>query len=189
MRRKYIILIFLVFSFVRLSGNNVSFHEEYLDIFIKDTTCVLRGKYYLKNATGHNINFPIYYPIAIDTIQYYPESIKIQNHKGQPIKHSHKAKGVNFSIPLPADTIIFIEIEYKQRIVQNQFEYIVKSTRSWGKPLQYARVNIHVPKRYKLTSTSFSYNDVIKDENELIYVIERENFFPEKNIIIKWKEK
>lgn len=189
MSRTHYILIFLLFSAFLLSGNDISFHKEHLDIFIKDSSCVLEGKYYLKNNTNQNISFPIYYPIAIDTNQFYPALISVFDHQQQSIKYKKNKNGVHFSVNIPADTTLFIIIKYKQPVLLNKFEYIVRSTRSWGEPLKFARIDIHVPVQYKLTGSSFSYNNVAKNEKELIYTIKRNNFFPDKNVIIEWQKK
>ena len=189
MLRRIVILFFLFFNFIFLGARDVSFQKEHLDIIVYDSSCTLEGRYFLENNANRNLRVPIYYPIAVDSSQAFPAEIIVKDEDGQPIKYRQDDTGISFSVKLPADTISSIFIHYEQNIKQNRFEYIVESTKNWGEPLQKAIINIHVPRNYRLSSTSFPYKKVKKGEDKLIYIIEKEDFYPDKNVIIKWKVK
>lgn len=189
MLRRIVRLITFILLTISISANDITFRKEYLDIFINDSNCVLEGRYFLSNNTYANIRMPIHYPIAINDFQLYPDSISVIKYQQDNIQYNRNNRGLNFVLNIPADTTISIFIRYRQKTNKNKFEYIVESTKSWGEPLQYAKINIHLPRQFKLTNSSFTYKKVEETEDGLIYTIEKQKFYPDKNIIINWENR
>ena len=187
--RRIIILFIVLFLAIPIWPRSISFYQEDLAIYVNDSTCTLKGHYFLKNNTKRDLSIPIYYPIAIDETQNYPDYILLRRSCGKEIKYQKDSKGIGFSVNIPADSIISIYIEYEQYVYSNNFEYIVESTRSWGEALKKAKIEIHLPHKFRLLKTSFSYNKVKNRADGLIYIIERNNFYPDKNVIIEWERK
>lgn len=189
MRITFHSILLFVFLTVSTIGQQISFEKEILNIYVQDSVCSLDGKYFFRNNSEKLNKFSIYYPIAINGRQDYPNSIIVEDNNYNEIPFVKDKKGVRFYVTISADTILPIIIEYTQNVSNNSFEYILESTQSWGKPLESAVIKLHIPKELCLIKTSFNYNRVKKQKDKLVYIIEKENFLPDKNLKIIWRNK
>ena len=85
----------------------------------------------------------------------------------------------------PADTV-YINIAYTQTLLKNNV-YILRSTKSWGKPLQKAQYALTVHDSLSIESISYP-TDSQKDN---VYYWEKQNFLPSKDfeVMLNFVEK
>ena len=67
-------------------------------------------------------------------------------------------------------------------------KYILTTTKKWGKPLETAEFIIKLPASYKLKHISFDYDRHTKSDEYNIYRIIKNNFMPDQNLVIIWKD-
>jgi len=77
-------------------------------------------------------------------------------------------------------------VNYIQELKINKFEYILTSTQNWGKPLSSASFNVFIDSDIGLKSISYKpdIREILKGKQ--VYRINKEDFFPIKNLIIEW---
>jgi hypothetical protein len=187
--KKNIKMIILMFITSGLFSHSIDFFQEEIDINVHDNNCTVTGKYYFKNVSSKGIKKSLFYPFFIDKNSLYPDSINIiELAKNENIDSKKSKKGVFFSIYIKPKSVLIIEVFYKQKTLSNKMEYILTTTEVWGKPLELTKFNIKIPKKYKLKHISYKYDEILEQKENNIYRINKKDFLPEKNLIIKWQE-
>lgn len=182
-------IIILIFTTLALFSQPIDFFQEEIDINVNDNNCAVTGKYYFKNVSSKGIKKSLYYPFFIDTNSLYPDSIVVTDFvRNKNIKFKKLEKGVSFSIYIESKSISIIEVFYKQKTLSNKMEYILTTTKFWGKPLELAKFNIKLPKKYKLEYISYKQDENLEQKEHNIYKITKKDFLPEENLIIKWNK-
>ena len=94
--------------------------------------------------------------------------------------------GVSFSIKVKPNSIIQLKVTYKQKILNNYFEYILTTTSAWKKSLESSTFNIILPHSYLNPVISYNIDSIAAGKEFTRYSFTKENFLPDKNLIIKW---
>ena len=65
-------------------------------------------------------------------------------------------------------------------------EYILTTTKKWGRPLEFIEFIIKIPESYQLINLSFPYLYRKNENQNNFYYIKKENFMPEQNLMVEW---
>jgi hypothetical protein len=179
----------LILWITTLLPQSLHFMQEEIEITIGKENCIVKGKYYFSNPGLDALNRAIYYPFYIDDSTLYPDSITVTDAtKNERINFAKVNKGVTFAIHLDPESVAIIEVTYLQKTLAKKMEYILTTTRKWGKPLEAAEFLIKIPAFYQLKYISLEYDRMIKEHGFCIYKIARKEFYPDQNLIISWEE-
>lgn len=171
-------------------SNDLHFFKENITIKIQDEYCVLFGRYFFINSSSTPITRILYYPVIVNNNTVFPHFFKVKNIQfNREISYRVYINGITFPIKIFPHNINSYSIEYHQKTTQPVFEYILTSTVTWKMPIDSVQIAIEVPKKYRLQSISVPYDRVIDQNDKLTYLIIRHNFYPHKNLIIKWEKK
>jgi len=171
---------------VALNAQIADFSGERLTFTIHPKFVEMSGKYYFSNRTGQVVNLPIVYPFCINSQQAFPDSIAVGLEDSNSLPFEIRNESLYFSVPLKNKELTAILIYFRQPVSRPQFEYILTSTRSWQKPLEFADFTIQVPLAHRLTNLSFPYEKIDTVGNFQVYHLYFENFYPDKNLIFSW---
>ncbi|MBI4810720.1 MAG: hypothetical protein HY800_04630 [Ignavibacteriales bacterium] len=166
----------------------MQFIRERIEIHVQDNNCCLKGQYYFTNNTSTILQRTVYYPFIVSEALPFPDSIVVNdmgNCKTLPFLKSRS--GILFSISIPPKTTNMYEVMYFQRTLDYFMEYILTTTHQWGKPLMRGEYVVDIPSKYKLKYISMRYDREEDHDGDISYIIHRENFMPEKNLIIRWE--
>lgn len=183
------ILSLLLVLFSNISVKTISFFQEEIHIIIHEKSCIVKGKYFFKNEGKADVATTIYFPFYIDEFSLYPDSITVKDlitEKNLP--YENMKNGIAFAINVPEESIFILEVIYWQKLLSNRLEYILTTTKRWGKPFEIAKYTIEIPSIYPIKYISFDYNKYFKSDGIIVISIERKNFFPKKNLIVEWEE-
>ena len=165
----------------------IGFVREHITVTVAGGSCALDADYYFKNSARRPSGCTIFYPLINRSDLPYPDSISVADSAGAPIGFERTTEGIMFFLDLKSEETKKIRVRYRQRTPSQRFEYILTSTKAWGKPLELAEFRIVVPDSLKLISCSpvFDRKETIK--NTVYYHIKRSKFMPDSNLIVKWK--
>jgi len=91
-------------------------------------------------------------------------------------------------LDVPARDTAILQVQYSQKILGNQAEYIIVTTRTWGRPMDIANYILRVPDdQYIIDSLSYKPDTCFQPKGETVYVFTKENFMPEKNVIVYFR--
>jgi len=178
-----------IFLLVSLSfTQDLRFFRENIEMTVQDTACTLSGVYYFKNLSDKVKKALLYYPFVINDSLPYPDKIQVSDFFNKHIlPFSKTPKAVRFTIRLDPRSIRAYKVEYRQKTAFKKMEYILTTTRFWGRPFQIAEYSVLIPDTLKLIFSSFKKFNKSLVNGQRKYYIRLNRFFPHKNFIIEWK--
>jgi hypothetical protein len=183
-----ILFILVLFTFRSvLIAQSPRFIRERIDVFVHDEYAEVVGTYYFYNPHSKPTNNSFYYPFIVNKSSSYPDSISAKFFRtNQEIEFRKSKEGVHFIFNiLPKDTCIY-QVYYRQKVRQYKMEYILTSTKKWGRPLEFAEYYVHVPNNLELKDLSYKLKLIEESNSRRIYYLKKKNFMPDKNLVVKW---
>ncbi|MEO0005260.1 MAG: hypothetical protein ABIK49_04580 [candidate division WOR-3 bacterium] len=181
MRRLIFLLLSLIFC--RHSSLPVRFCREEVAITVHSGSVEVLGKYHIKSRAKNRITVQFFYPFPIDSTHPFPDSIAV------PDKEFTSAdSGVLFQMRFDPGKEDSFSVYYRQEIKENSCRYIVTTTRRWQEPIERAYFTITVPAEFKGVNFSFKPDSIQKGDTATTYFLTFWRFYPEKDIVITWRE-
>ena len=186
----WILFFFCFFLSSQLKSGSFDFFKEKIILKIRKEECRVIGYYYFKNNTPDSSDLNLIYPVSENFHLPFPHLFKVTNcDKDEPVPYRIYKNGILFQIQIPPYGFRTCSVEYHQKTPRNIMEYILTSTSRWKQPLQSANFIIEIPNDINLKILSLPQNGCQKEDGKTIYQINRQNFMPESNLIIKWGTK
>lgn len=184
------------FLFLSLHAQPLQFAREQIEVEVRGGECILNGTYYFRNNGHSPLRAALYYPFVITPELPFPDSIQITDRRsGQAVQFSSAANGIYFPVSIPPQDTAIYRVCYRQKTPSGKMEYILTSTQKWKRPLEAADFIIRIPPEYQLISLSHAFDRVVpdstgeKDGQRMTYLIHKENFMPQTNLIIQWERR
>jgi len=174
-----------------IGSNFLEFIQEDLVFTLDGKTFELKGDYWFCNNTEEDITQQLFFPIPSDSLNLPAEKVTLQAVKPLPEQKVRlidvTKQGFWFEVSLPAKTILVCKISYKQKITGKTATYVLRSTQSWGKPLEHARYTLVT--RNKLRKTYPPLQDAAVKHKIFTkhYIWEYTNFMPEADFRIQFE--
>lgn len=181
---------FLTITFIFSLGQFPDFYRENINISVKDSIVEVAGYYYLFNNDVDDIKIALAYPFPINKDLKFPSVVSVfdNTHKNK-IPYRKREKSISFPVPISALDSTIVLINYTQVCTNKNFEYILTSTRLWGKPLELAEFTIEIDSNLRLLSHSYDFDSTYTNKDKIYYYFKRENFLPNENINLKWERR
>jgi hypothetical protein len=93
--------------------------------------------------------------------------------------------GARWSLPVAAGDTLRVRTTYLQALRTTYARYIVTSTAAWGRPLQFARFEVHLPPDAVPEEFSLPFEPCGQDEPSS-WCYEAEDFLPDQDVIVRW---
>jgi hypothetical protein len=185
-RSTFFILIALSLG---VSGQKLTFYRENITMKIQEQQFYVSGTYYFRyNLTDKKL---LYYPFPTGDRYGNPDSVylyDLTNNKSiEPMKQD--SSGLLFLVDFSNNSDISIQISYKQPLFGNKAEYILETTKVWGKTLEEASYQLITPENIVITRFAIPPGDSITTGQDKIYIWEKYNYMPEKNMVFEFKQK
>jgi len=178
-KRHYFFLLIILFciTFCLNAQRKVLFLEEYIDFSLDSNYFCINGIYSFQNKGNQAIEQQIIFPFAEKTENI--DSIQIINlYSGRKIDFNKKDNFIQFSVYLPINDTVDVNIFYRQK-TSTKNRYIISSTKSWGNPLNTAIYTLTTEKNMKIKSFSYLPDSVKEINDKKLYIWEKYNFMPE----------
>jgi len=190
MRTAFVFLILLFFT-INIYCYSLEFIREDLFFTIQDSFFCVDGIYYICSVTDKPVNNILYYPFPTDSLYGVVDSVLIYNLTDSiPAEIiRRKENGVSFKVSLEPFRVGKYKIFYRQKLYGNKAEYILTTTKYWGKPLQVANFQLEIPENIKIDSLSYRPDSCYVYKGKRRYIWHRADFMPEKNFIILFDKK
>ena len=180
-------VITLIVTFTLSLGQFPDFYRENINITVKDYIADVEGYYYFFNNSVDDTKIALAYPFPINEELKFPSALYVfdNTHKNE-LPYRKREKSISFPVPISALDSTIVLINYTQECTNNYFEYIITSTKYWGKPLELAEFTIEIDSSLKLISHSYDFDSTYQKKDKSYYYFKRENFFPDENIYLSW---
>jgi hypothetical protein len=182
--------ILSIITFIYGASQLPDFYRENINITINDSTAEVEGYYYLFNNNVDDIKIALAYPFPVNEGLKFPSVISVfDNTAKNNIAYKKRKKSISFPVSISALDSTIILINYIQKCPSGFFEYILTSTRLWGKPLELAEFTIKIDSNLKLLSHSYNFDSTYQKKDKTHYYFKKENFLPNENIYIRWERR
>lgn len=177
----------LLFCCNNLYSQKLSFYKEDLKFNIDTKYFSVDGAYYFSNSDSVKIKQIIFYPFPvakelgnIDSVSVYDTT----ENKVISFSKMNDSPGISFPLLIEGYGFRKIKIHYRQQLKGNMAEYILQTTKNWGKPLETANYSLTVPRNLKIDSLSYITNSIQHLGNTNIYYWIKKDFMPQKDFNI-----
>lgn len=188
MKLMKIVRTFLALSSLAVTsyGQQVDFYREDVTLHLSDKYFIVNGDYYFRNHTNSKVKRLLFYPIDDMNGKSLVDSsaiIDITGNAAAKIKRN-MSSGMYFEITIEANDTALYHIAYRQPVVSDSVRYILLTTKQWRKPLEEAAYTLVADNSIKIQSLTYRPDTVYQFEAMKVYHWRKENFLPEKDIII-----
>ena len=182
--------VLLTITFILSLGQLPDFYRENINMTVKDSIVKIEGYYFFFNNSAYDTKIALAYPFPINEDLKFPFAISIfDNTQKKEVPYRKQRKSVSFPVSISALDSTIILINYTQKCTDNYFEYILTSTKAWGKPLKLAEFTIGIDSTLKLISHSYDFDSTYSNKDKTYYYFKRKNFFPDEDIYLRWERR
>jgi hypothetical protein len=177
---RLIIAVLLSYSFT-LQGQALQFYREDIVFSLTNNNIETNAIYHFCNVGDKDIITPLFYPFPDNTIELL-DSIIIKDALTDSVIHHRPGKsGIFFDISIKSYSQGSYRVFYRQRLTDNHFKYILSSTKSWGRALEFANFELLVPADMEIDSMSLPPDTSYLYQNVRYYLWKKKDFMPERD--------
>ena len=183
MQKIIIIVLLAVFSIFELAAQIPDFYREDLTFILDDSSFTITGYYYFINTSDDDERLDMFYPFPADDSFGKITDVYAYKH-GNPLKNAllhYNDEAAIVNLQIDAGKTTMIRIGYTQQLMGNRAEYILLSTKSWGKSLKEVNYILIAPSDMKIDSLSYPPDFSNDKSGKAIYYYHKENFMPDKD--------
>jgi hypothetical protein len=177
-------ILVLVFSLSALE-----FFREDLDFVLSEAQFEVSGTYFFRNETDREIKRILFYPFPADSsygeITTFSAICVIDS---ADVSKGFSDKGANFIVNLKPGESKGYFLSYKQKIYGNKAEYILTTTKAWGKPFEEVNYTLAIPKEILLDSLSYFPDSLTTFDDSYKLFYHKTIFMPDRNFQIFFKQ-
>ncbi len=185
---RILILVQLLLASVA-SGQAVDFFREDITFRLSSRSLVVDGYYWFCNHSDRNLERVIFYPLNGKAGSV--DSAGVSDAAGGEKKEifDRTSEGFAFVLRLSADDTAVYRITYRQRISGDSAMYILRSTRTWNKPLEWAQYKLVVDSSLVITRFSYQPDKVYAIGDRTIYYWKRVRFMPDRDMVFHFQQR
>jgi len=193
-----IVIILLLTNSIMANDNDaprrpVDFFAEEITLAVDDGFVTIAGIYHFRNNTAHEGNYPIMFPFYVDSLSSFPDKIEGSligtDTATLNIREMADRNGAMIDIPLMPNAVTIWRLDYRQRITGNSARYILKSTQSWGQPLEEATYKFVIPSHFADVRTWPEADSIAEESGLCKFWAHRKDFMPLEDMTINWTSK
>lgn len=184
-------LIIILLGILNLQDMNVraqipDFFREEITIELFDSLVSVTGIYYYQNNKSHDLNIDMFYPFPqhdtygkVDHVFAFEMQDTLVN-----VLKKTTPEAALIELTIPAFQQKTLCIGYTQEVLSKKAEYIVTTTKAWGKPVNLASFELVVPSYYRVDSLEYIPYDTLISRDKTYYYFREVNFWPDKEFEI-----
>ncbi len=187
---KAVLIFFLLLGSSALS-QEVIFLKEDITFRLSSKYFVVDGYYWFSNPSNRETQRLIYYPFPPAGKDSPADSVDVFDlRRGiQPEISDRSERGFRFVLSIGGQDTALYHIAYRQKVSGDSAMYILRSTQTWNRPLDYAEYKLVVDDSVVVTRFSYDPDKVYNIEGKEIYLWRRTNFMPEDDFVVHFKSK
>ncbi len=185
MKTIFLIFIGLISFSILKSQSNINFISEDITFEIKEDTFFINGNYFFQNkkdtCTSNIILYP--FPVVDYMGEAYDFEIFAHNKTKYSVINTDKRRAL-FKAEHCGNDLYYINMKYKQEILNDSAKYILTTTKNWKQALQSVNYKLITPSNIKVVNFSYKPDSKLKLKNTTVYFWYKTNFYPDKDFII-----
>lgn len=182
MQKLTLYILLAVIGLQNVSAQSLDFYREDLTFILDDSSFTVTGYYYFLNTSEEDEKLDMLYPFPSD--DDYGEITDVYAYKhGNPLKNAlmHYSKNAAIvNLEIDAGKTTMVRIGYTQELKGSKAEYILMSTKAWGKSMKEVNYTLIAPHDLKIDSLSYPPDFSNDKSGKAIYYYHKENFMPDR---------
>jgi hypothetical protein len=174
-----------------LSGKyKVEFTEEEINISVNEEGSVtVEGNYKFKRSGKGIKNYKIVYPFPtrkkFGEVQILEVSIngRTAEYHTFEVKRSNQ---ISLNLHFDESDICNFKIKFIQNPINNEYKYILKTTKRWKKPLESTVINLNLAENIKLENSYYPLIQIKKDNAFSTFQFKEKEFYPYEDFDFSW---
>jgi len=183
-------LFVLVYPFTTICSQDLDFYREDINFELSKDYFKVDGYYYFRNLKFDPITSNLFYPFPNDSIYGIIDSVfafDIIQNRDNLKQVTQKAAGIELFIQAFDTTVI--NIGYRQELKSNKAEYILTTTKGWGKAFEEVHYKLVLDTSILITSFSLEPETSYFSDKGNIFLWNKENFLPAIDFIVNFDVK
>jgi hypothetical protein len=171
---------------VLFSGNTFSqipdFFREDLTFIIDDSSFTVTGYYYFLNTSEENEKVDMLYPFPQRSVYGKVTDVYAYIY-GNPLKNAllhYNDNVAMINLEVKAGSTSMLRIGYTQELLGTRAEYILTSSKSWGKSLKEVNYTLIAPESFQIDSLSYPPDFSNTKSGKTMYYYHKEDFMPDR---------
>ena len=150
-------------------------------------TVEVSGIYWFSNTGDSSVSTIITYPFPVDSNAEYPYHIVVTRcSTRKPVVFKQFPFGIEWHQSVSARGFDSVLVIYRQKVKKGVGQYIVSTTKQWGKPLQKADFTLCVPRRITMTFWAFQADSLTATQDTILYHSHFKSFLPDGEMEVRW---
>ena len=167
-----------------LSG--VHFAAEEVTLDVEATATTVSAIYVLVNRSPSSTALSIRYPVAVAADLPAPSTIAVDGVSMTPELGADGYGAVTFPVSLPPRSLRRFRVNYTQPSLEKRAQYLVTTTRQWGRPIGRSVFVIRHPASLGEVDISLPVSDVREEEGQVIHRVSIREFWPDEELEVRW---
>lgn len=182
MNKNILGLLVCMFLFQGLQAQLPDFYREDLTFILDDSSFTVTGYYYFLNTSDENEKFDMLYPFP--QRDYYGSMSDVYAYiYGNPLKNAllhYNDNMAMINLEIRPGKVTMLRIGYTQELLGNKAEYILTSTKAWGKSLKEVNYTLIAPENMQIDSLSYPADFSNTKSGKTIFYYHKEDFMPDR---------
>jgi hypothetical protein len=176
-----IILTVLQSYSLTLNSQDLQFYREDIVFRIHENNVETDAAYYFCNVGDKDIRTALFYPFPENTMELV-DSLVVEDMKTKSVMPFRDARsGVFFEIFAKAYGQSAYRVYFRQQLKEDHFRYILNSTATWGKSLEFANYELQMPLSIIPDSLTYPPDTSYILNNFRYYKWKKQNFMPDRD--------
>jgi hypothetical protein len=183
MRKTLFLILLTVLQSYSLTVNcqDLQFYREDILFSINEKYVETDALYYFCNVGEKDIQVALFYPFPDSTMELI-DSLVVEDMKTKfVIPYRDARSGVFFEIFVKAYGQSGYRVFFRQQLKEEHFRYILNSTATWGKSLEFANYELQMPLTIIPDSLSYSPDTSFIKNNTQYFQWKKMDFMPDRD--------
>jgi len=189
MKIKIFILILTVLQSCSLTvkSQGLQFYREDIVFEVFEDQVTTDALYHFCNVGEKDIKTSLFYPFPGNTRELI-DTLDIRDLKtDQFIPYRDAKAGVFFVISVPAYGQAAYRVYFRQRLEEKHFTYILTSTESWGRSLEFANFKLQIPITLSIDFLSYPADSTFIQNDIRYFIWKKKDFMPDRDFEITFQ--
>jgi hypothetical protein len=164
-----------------LNCQDLQFYREDIVFSIHDKNVETSAEYYFCNIGNKDKRVALFYPFPENTKELVDSLVVEDMRTKTVIPYQEARSGVFIPISVKAYGQSAYRVYFRQQLKENHFRYILKSTATWGKSLEFANYELQMPSSFIPDSLSYLPDTSFIINNIQYYQWKKTDFMPDKD--------
>jgi hypothetical protein len=166
---------------------NFTLTEETVDIHVSAGRVAVCAEYVFRNDADEDKTFKASYPFGKGHGLGPAENVSVTDGASNGIPFERKKKKIIFDVRAPASAETKVRVTYEQPTTGTTFTYLLGKDRFWGLGGASTAITVTAPASFGKIDCNYPLKIVDAEGDKVGYVFARDDFYPQMNFFIDWK--